>query len=86
MLDPDVLLLDEPLGALDPMIRRDLQDQLREIFQRLKKTVVLVTHDLREAVFFADRIILMREGGDRAGRGGGRPSSSAGRGVRRSLS
>jgi len=62
MLDPDVLLLDEPLGALDPMIRRDLQDELREIFQTLRKTVVLVTHDLGEAVVFADTIVLMREG------------------------
>jgi osmoprotectant transport system ATP-binding protein len=62
MLDPDVLLLDEPLGALDPMIRSDLQVDLREIFQRLRKTVVLVTHDLGEAGFFADGIVLLREG------------------------
>lgn len=62
MLDPDVLLLDEPLGALDPMIRFSLQDDLRNIFQRLSKTVVLVTHDLSEAVFFGDRIVLMRDG------------------------
>jgi len=46
MLDPDVLLLDEPLGALDPMVRFDLQTDLKQIFQTLKKTVVLVTHDL----------------------------------------
>ena len=62
MLDPDVLLLDEPLGALDPMIRFSLQDDLRNIFKTLCKTVVLVTHDLSEAVFFGDRILLMREG------------------------
>ncbi len=62
MLDPDVLLLDEPLGALDPLIRFDLQEDLREIFARLAKTVVLVTHDLGEAAFFADSIVLMREG------------------------
>jgi osmoprotectant transport system ATP-binding protein len=62
MLDPDVLLLDEPLGALDPMIRADLQADLREIFRRLGKTVVLVTHDLGEAGFFADGIVLLREG------------------------
>ncbi|MCP3980858.1 MAG: ATP-binding cassette domain-containing protein [bacterium] len=62
MLDPDVLLLDEPLGALDPMIRADLQDELREIFRRLSKTVVMVTHDLDEAGFFADSIALMRDG------------------------
>ncbi len=62
MLDPDVLLLDEPLGALDPMIRFSLQEELRTIFKTLCKTVVLVTHDLSEAVFFGDRIVLMREG------------------------
>ena len=62
MLDPDVLLLDEPLGALDPMIRSSLQDDLRHIFRTLGKTVVLVTHDLSEAAFFGDRIVLMRDG------------------------
>jgi osmoprotectant transport system ATP-binding protein len=62
MLDPDVLLLDEPLGALDPMVRRDLQQDLRALFDRLQKTVVLVTHDLAEAAFFSDSIVLMREG------------------------
>jgi osmoprotectant transport system ATP-binding protein len=62
MLDPDALLLDEPLGALDPMIRFDLQNELLEIFARLGKTVVLVTHDLSEAAFFAQTVVLMREG------------------------
>ena len=67
MLDPEVLLLDEPLGALDPLIRFDLQNDLQAIFRRLAakgqgKTVVLVTHDLSEAAFFADRIVLMRAG------------------------
>jgi len=62
MLDPDILLMDEPLGALDPMIRADLQDDLKIIFQSLAKTVVLVTHDLSEAAFFSDRIILMNRG------------------------
>ena len=62
MLDPDVLLLDEPLGALDPMIRSDLQKELRTIFRRLGKTVVMVTHDLGEAGYFGDRIVLMRGG------------------------
>lgn len=62
MLDPDVLLLDEPLGALDPMIRADLQSDLRSIFQTLGKTVVMVTHDMGEAGFFGDQIVLMREG------------------------
>jgi osmoprotectant transport system ATP-binding protein len=62
MLDPDVLLLDEPLGALDPIIRSELQNDLRRIFQTLAKTVVLVTHDLGEAGFFGDRIVLLRAG------------------------
>ena len=53
MLDPEVLLLDEPLGALDPITRFDLQEDLRAVFARLRKTVVLVTHDLAEAEFFA---------------------------------
>ncbi len=62
MLDPDVLFLDEPLGALDPLIRADLQTELREIFNTLDKTVVLVTHDLAEAAYFADTVVLMRDG------------------------
>ena len=62
MLDPDVLLLDEPLGALDPMIRADLQVDLKKIFQALGKTVVLVTHDIAEAGFFGDVITLLRDG------------------------
>jgi osmoprotectant transport system ATP-binding protein len=62
MLDPDVLLLDEPLGALDPMIRFELQNELREIFRDLHKTVLLVTHDLAEASYFADQLVLMRAG------------------------
>ncbi len=62
MLDPKLLLLDEPLAALDPIIRRGLQTELKEIFARLRKTVVLVTHDLHEAAWFADEIVLMRDG------------------------
>ncbi|MFQ5504452.1 MAG: ATP-binding cassette domain-containing protein [Planctomycetota bacterium] len=62
MLDPDVLLLDEPLGALDPMIRAELQQDLKAIFQKLQKTVVLVTHDIGEAAFFGDTCILLRGG------------------------
>jgi osmoprotectant transport system ATP-binding protein len=62
MLDPEALLLDEPLGALDPMIRFELQRDLKQVFQALGKTVVLVTHDLAEAAYFGDIIILMREG------------------------
>ncbi|MSQ58974.1 MAG: ATP-binding cassette domain-containing protein [Betaproteobacteria bacterium] len=62
MLDPPYLLLDEPLGALDPMTRHALQRDLKEIFATMGKTVLLVTHDLHEAAFFAGEIILMREG------------------------
>lgn len=62
LLDPDVLLLDEPLGALDPMIRTDLQDDLRAIFRRLGKTVVFVTHNIGEAGFFGDHVVLLRQG------------------------
>jgi osmoprotectant transport system ATP-binding protein len=62
MLDPSVLLLDEPLGALDPITRFDLQEDLRSIFARLGKTVVLVTHDLTEAAFFSGRVVLLRDG------------------------
>jgi osmoprotectant transport system ATP-binding protein len=62
MLDPEVLLLDEPLGALDPLVRRELQDDLQQLFRALRKTVVLVTHDLEEAAFFGGRIALLRDG------------------------
>lgn len=62
MIDPEVLLLDEPLGALDPLVRFELQADLRRIFRDLHKTTILVTHDLGEAAYLGDEIILMREG------------------------
>ena len=62
MLDPQLLLLDEPLGALDSMIRYDLQLELKQMFSQMDKTVLMVTHDLSEAAFFADNIVLMKEG------------------------
>jgi osmoprotectant transport system ATP-binding protein len=62
MLDPELLLLDEPLGALDPMIRYELQQELKSIFAELGKTVVMVTHDIAEAAFFGHSLVLMREG------------------------
>src|SRR6202048_2533997 len=62
MLQPSVLLLDEPLGALDPMVRARLQEELKEIFQRLQQTILLVTHDMAEAGFLANRIVLLNEG------------------------
>jgi osmoprotectant transport system ATP-binding protein len=62
MLDPQLLLLDEPLGALDPLIRSELQGELRDIFRSLGKTVVLVTHDLGEAAFLGDTLVLLQSG------------------------
>lgn len=62
MLDPPILLMDEPLGAIDPLVRYDLQNDLRAIFRKLQKTVLLVTHDLGEAAFLGDRIALMQDG------------------------
>lgn len=62
MLDPELLLLDEPLGALDPMIRYELQQELKSIFGQLGKTVVMVTHDIAEAAFFGQTVALMRDG------------------------
>lgn len=62
MLDPPLILLDEPMGALDPLVRFDLQNDLRDIFRTLKKTVVLVTHDMGEAGFFGDEVVLLGHG------------------------
>jgi osmoprotectant transport system ATP-binding protein len=62
MLDPPILLLDEPLGALDPIVRAELQDQLERLFARLAKTVVLVTHDVREAARLGRTITLLTAG------------------------
>jgi len=62
MLSPELLLLDEPLGALDPLVRASLQKDLKEIFTRLGQTVLFVTHDLAEAIYFGDEIVLMNEG------------------------
>jgi osmoprotectant transport system ATP-binding protein len=62
MLSPELLLLDEPLGALDPLVRAALQKDLKEIFGRLKQTTLLVTHDLAEAAYLGDWIVLMNEG------------------------
>src|SRR6266513_4680023 len=62
MLSPELLLLDEPLGALDPLVRASLQKELKEIFARLRQTTLFVTHDLSEAAYFGDEIVLMNEG------------------------
>jgi osmoprotectant transport system ATP-binding protein len=60
--DPSILLLDEPFGALDPVTRSEIQKEFRALRERLKKTMVFVTHDVREAYILADRIGLMKDG------------------------
>lgn len=62
LLDPSCLLLDEPLGALDPITRHELQIELKQIFLKLHKTILLVTHDMQEAAYLGDDIVLMRSG------------------------
>jgi osmoprotectant transport system ATP-binding protein len=60
--DPPVLLLDEPFGALDPITRSEIQREFRDLHRRLDKTMIFVTHDIREAFFLGTRIGLMQEG------------------------
>ncbi|HQD27613.1 MAG TPA: CBS domain-containing protein, partial [Methanoculleus thermophilus] len=60
--DPEILLMDEAFSALDPLIRREMQDELLDLQQRLNKTIIFVTHDLNEALKLGDRIALMRDG------------------------
>ena len=59
---PSILLMDEPFGALDPLTRAEMQDMLRDLQLKLKKTVLLVTHDLDEALYLGDRIVLLSDG------------------------
>ena len=59
---PKILLMDEPFGALDPLTRAEMQDMLRDLLRRLRTTVLLVTHDLDEALYLADRIVLLGDG------------------------
>ncbi|MBA2271350.1 MAG: ATP-binding cassette domain-containing protein [Chthoniobacterales bacterium] len=61
-LAPELLLLDEPLGALDPLVRAALQKDLKLIFQQLQQTAILVTHDLAEAAYLSDHIVLLNDG------------------------
>ncbi len=60
--DPEILLLDEPFSGLDPLIRREMQDELLELQEQVHKTMIFVTHDLQEALKVADRIAIMRDG------------------------
>jgi osmoprotectant transport system ATP-binding protein len=62
LLEPDVLLMDEPMGALDPLVRAELQEEFREIFATLAPTAVLVTHDLGEAAYLGHRLVLLEAG------------------------
>ncbi|NYT25207.1 betaine/proline/choline family ABC transporter ATP-binding protein [Alcaligenaceae bacterium] len=61
-IDADVLLMDEAFSALDPLIRYDMQDQLLELQQRLRKTIVFITHDIQEALRLGDHIVILRDG------------------------
>ena len=81
MLDPPLLLLDEPMGALDPMVRAPAPGHLKRIFAELEKTVILVTHSLDEAAFLGDEVVLMRDGRV-VQRGTMRDLESAGRSLR----
>jgi len=79
--DPPVMLMDEPFGALDPITRQRLQEELRRLQQRVKKTIVFVTHDVEEAVTLGDRIAVLNVGGvleqfDRPARILGRPANA----------
>ncbi len=61
--DPDIILMDEPFGALDPLMREQLQEEFKRLQQNVAKTIIFVTHDMDEALSMADRIVLMRDGG-----------------------
>jgi len=61
-VDPEILLMDEPFSALDPLIRRDMQTELLELQKSMHKTIVFITHDLNEALILGDRIAIMKEG------------------------
>ncbi|MDA2931255.1 ATP-binding cassette domain-containing protein, partial [Acidobacteria bacterium AH-259-O06] len=61
-VNPPILLMDEPFGALDPLTRSEIQEEFKELQERLKKSILFVTHDLREALLLGDRIGLMKKG------------------------
>ncbi len=76
--DPDILLMDEPFSALDPLIRRQLQDEFLALSQVMHKTTLFITHDLDEAIRMGSRIAIMKDGGDRSDRHAGRHRDPAG--------
>ena len=61
-VDPPILLMDEPFSGLDPLIRREMQDEMINLLEQLKKTIIFITHDLNEALKLGDRIAIMRDG------------------------
>jgi osmoprotectant transport system ATP-binding protein len=61
--DPEIMLMDEPFGAIDPITRIKLQDEFRQILKKVSKTVVIVTHDIDEAIKMGDKVAIMRDGG-----------------------
>ncbi|OJV42161.1 MAG: hypothetical protein BGO25_19155 [Acidobacteriales bacterium 59-55] len=61
-MTPEILLMDEPFGALDPLTRAEMQTMLRDLLQKVDKTVLLVTHDLDEALYLAERVVFLAEG------------------------
>ncbi len=83
--EPKILLMDEPFGALDPLTRAEMQDMLRELLRRMNKTVLLVTHDLDEALYLASQIVLLEGGKDRGQYARGRISQLANSGSRRAM-
>jgi osmoprotectant transport system ATP-binding protein len=61
-VDPNILLMDEPFGAVDPLVRRDLQAELLDLQQRMSKTVLFVTHDIDEAFLLGDQVVILEDG------------------------
>ena len=74
--DPGVLLMDEPFGALDPMTRAEMQTMLKDLLEKVRKTVLLVTHDLEEALFLASRVVFLDRGAVVADLGSGEVEKS----------
>ncbi len=68
-VDPNILLMDEPFGAVDPLVRNDLQDELIRLQRELGKTVVFVTHDIDEAFKLGDQVVILKKGGEIAQQG-----------------
>lgn len=81
--DPEILLMDEPFGALDPMTRAEMQDMLLGLLKQVRKTVLLVTHDLDEALYLASRVIFLEDGAVVADLPSGEVIASANEHVRR---